>query len=1093
MIDNSQNPYVGPRPFERQDSDRFFGRDQESNELLSLIVANRTLVLYAQSGAGKTSLLNAQVTPLLEDEGFEVFPFARVQGPELEKVNADEISNIYTFYTLLSWTGEETDAAELSTQTIAEFLAARPHPEDEFGYERPRVIIFDQFEELFTTYPARWPERESFLNQISRALKEDPLLRVVFSLREDYVAQLEPYAHLLPRHLRTRFRLERMRPGAALAAVRGPLNNTDSAFAPGVAEQLVEDLRTVRLESLSGELQTVTGEFVEPVQLQVVCQNLWEDLPDNVTLITEEHLRAFGDVDQALSSFYERAVGRALPQAGVDEEALRQWFEASLITPAGTRSTVYRGTSNTAGIGNTAVQTLENMHIIRGEFRAGSRWYELTHDRLIDPIQTSNQQWQYDRQQARIHRIRRIATTAVGIIALVAICSFLVLFLIQLSNGGNDNVSVGQTATAYVAVVDEAATEVLGTATAQEAMAADAQSTAAIAETTIAETSTVQANANDAATREAELRETAAAQTAVAQQTIEAEIVAAAETATIEGIARATSDAQATLTSAEATKTAEDFSRAREPVRPLQPGISIGSLKSATAGTLSAFVKDSEGNYYLLGPVSVLNEPLTQILQPSPIDGGQIENVVAQTGYIVLVESLAPIEQTGITPIITPVDAVTLIEKAQLLPDVSFQTTVPGIGPILGTREPEDGMEVLVVGRTAGIKESTIFTCPDGCEMLTQNGIVTAPFAVADRLNFGDEGALVITKDGYALGIVTNTAGLEDYSLMTPLAELLETLNVEMVFRGEALHTFTTHKGVTWDVAFSPDGRWLASGGDDDLIHLQDMQDLTLPPQELQGHTDSVLGLAFSPDGRWLASAGKDLTIRVWPIGSNDNEVIVLQNGEPSHLDWIWDIAFSPDGTNLATASQDNTVRLWSMSSRRQNVAVLPHDDTVFNVAYSPDGKILATAAWDRSVHLWDLTASEPVEVGALRHNDWAFGVAFSPDGKWLATSSSDGTVRLWNILSYTYPTSQETADPDGQVLAELGTTARSLAFSADGRHLAAGTDDHLVYQWDTSNWEAQPLVMDGDKRVTAVAYHPATNRLAASLGDGRVVIWLIR
>src|SRR5687768_17312638 len=98
------NPFVGPRPFEREDSDLFFGRSQEANELLSLIVANRAVVLYAPSGAGKTSLLNALVVPLLEKEGgLQVYPFARVRGPALAGVNLANISNIYVFYTLLSW------------------------------------------------------------------------------------------------------------------------------------------------------------------------------------------------------------------------------------------------------------------------------------------------------------------------------------------------------------------------------------------------------------------------------------------------------------------------------------------------------------------------------------------------------------------------------------------------------------------------------------------------------------------------------------------------------------------------------------------------------------------------------------------------------------------------------------------------------------------------------------------------------------------------------------------------------------------------------------------------------------------------------
>ena len=117
MTASTQNPYIGPRPYERSDSARFFGRDQEARALFSLIVANRVVVLYAQSGAGKTSLLNAQVTPLLEAEGFEVWPVARVQGPAASDIDLTEIDNIYAFYSLFSWAGNEGDTAVWASQT----------------------------------------------------------------------------------------------------------------------------------------------------------------------------------------------------------------------------------------------------------------------------------------------------------------------------------------------------------------------------------------------------------------------------------------------------------------------------------------------------------------------------------------------------------------------------------------------------------------------------------------------------------------------------------------------------------------------------------------------------------------------------------------------------------------------------------------------------------------------------------------------------------------------------------------------------------------------------------------------------------------
>ena len=418
-----ENPYVGPRPFEEQDRERFFGRDWEAGELVSLIVAHPAVLLYAQSGAGKTSLLNAKVIPLLRDEeGFEVLPVARVGGEIPKGVEVDQIANLFVFNTLLGWIESEADPIKIVSLPLPAFLKQLPRSSDEEGRPVLRVVVFDQFEELFTSYPEHWTEREGFFAQVRDALAEDPFLRVLFVLREEYLAQLEPYAELLPEHLRPRFRLERLRREAALVAVKGPLRGTGCSFAPGVAESLVEDLLAIWVETRAGRTVKVPGEFVEPVQLQVACWSLWEGLPRGVKQITQDHLRAFGNVNRALSEFYEKAIKTAAQRTGVKEDNLRAWFERELITPMGTRGTVYRGPQFTGGIPNVTVDILEDQHLIRAELRAGARWYELTHDRFIEPIQASNDAWRDARRQRRL----RIAGGVV-FIALVLFLSHLLL------------------------------------------------------------------------------------------------------------------------------------------------------------------------------------------------------------------------------------------------------------------------------------------------------------------------------------------------------------------------------------------------------------------------------------------------------------------------------------------------------------------------------------------------------------------------------------------------------------------------------------------------------------------------------------------
>jgi hypothetical protein len=166
-------------------------------------------------------------------------------------------------------------------------------------------------------------------------------------------------------------------------------------FGEGVAERIVDDLSKVRISTPDGNYSETLGQFIEPVQLQVVCRSLWGRLPRDLKVITQEFVSHFVDVEQNLSSLYEESIMRTIQETGVDERDLRVWFEQSLITPARTRGTVYRGTDETGGLPNHVVDILENQHIIRAELRAGARWCELAHDTWIDPILESNKNWQF--------------------------------------------------------------------------------------------------------------------------------------------------------------------------------------------------------------------------------------------------------------------------------------------------------------------------------------------------------------------------------------------------------------------------------------------------------------------------------------------------------------------------------------------------------------------------------------------------------------------------------------------------------------------------------------------------------------------------
>jgi hypothetical protein len=198
----SSNPYVGPRPFEREEEHLFFGRDREARDLISLIIANRVFVLYSQSGAGKSSLLNTKIIIGLEKVHCSVLPIARVQGKVPASANEPEIRNIFSLNAILSLRGAAKDVAigSLSKMSVVEFVETiHTNMADD---DEPIVLVFDQFEELFAFYEHRWPDRAVFLREITDALEKFPELKVVFSLREDYIAKLDAYCGMFPNKLR---------------------------------------------------------------------------------------------------------------------------------------------------------------------------------------------------------------------------------------------------------------------------------------------------------------------------------------------------------------------------------------------------------------------------------------------------------------------------------------------------------------------------------------------------------------------------------------------------------------------------------------------------------------------------------------------------------------------------------------------------------------------------------------------------------------------------------------------------------------------------------------------------------------------------
>jgi WD40 repeat protein/serine/threonine protein kinase len=248
---------------------------------------------------------------------------------------------------------------------------------------------------------------------------------------------------------------------------------------------------------------------------------------------------------------------------------------------------------------------------------------------------------------------------------------------------------------------------------------------------------------------------------------------------------------------------------------------------------------------------------------------------------------------------------------------------------------------------------------------------------------------------------------------------------------GRVLHSFARHTGPVWGLAFSPDGNLLASGSIDGTIALWDLRG-GREIRALHGHSRSPSRIRFSPDGLTLAAGTEGGIIKRWDVASG-NEASPL----PGHAGVVRCVAFSPDGRLLASGGEDRTVRLHDLAGGPARKFAAP--EAVNEVAFSPDGRTLAAVGdgQEADVRLWDLETGEettwPGHTGPVR------GVAFAPAGSLLATCAEDGTVALWDRTSSAPRVRAIGPGP-------FGGGVRSVAFTPDGRYLATANANGTVY-----------------------------------------------
>ncbi|MGA3327558.1 MAG: LpqB family beta-propeller domain-containing protein, partial [Terriglobia bacterium] len=334
------------------------------------------------------------------------------------------------------------------------------------------------------------------------------------------------------------------------------------------------------------------------------------------------------------------------------------------------------------------------------------------------------------------------------------------------------------------------------------------------------------------------------------------------------------------------------------------------------------------------------------------------------------------------------------------IPDIKPQVAV--VSPVASVKFSPDG-KLLAVG---GYQEVRLMDSASGKPLATLSGHADYVRSLA----FSPDGKMLAAAGGppqrggeikiwdvssiVAPGFSPANAALKGGATTANAA--LPTKSGQVPGGATLLKTLLGHKDCIYSVAWSPDGKLLASGSYDKMVKLWDAA-TGREVRNLQDHIDAVFAVAFSPDGKHLASGSQDRCVKIWDVDSGQR-LYTLSDA----ADGLTSIAYSPSGKQIAGAGYDKTIYVWQVgeSDGRLLRSLIADEDSILALAWTPDGKTLITSSSDGSIRFRDAATLDPVAVIA-HQRDWVEALSISPDGTRLAAGRFNGTLSLFDVKSF--------------------------------------------------------------------------------------------
>jgi WD40 repeat protein len=1010
-----KSPFKFLDSYTREDRGIFFGRDREISELYRRVFESKILLVYGVSGTGKSSLINCGLASGFDDSDW--LPVNVRRGSNIiESLN--EAFNKQALSPLKK-------NLSLSEKLQSIYL-------DHF---KPVYLIFDQFEELFIFGSSE--EKTGFIKLIKEVVESETQCRVIFIIREEFLAGITEFEYDLPEIFSNRFRVEKMKRVNAIRAVEGPCKVYDIETESGFSEELIDKL-------------CPSGNEIELTFLQIYLDRIFriavEDKHEDDNLkFSKELLSRAGSVSDLLGQFLEEQIRE------FDDPDTGMAILKSFVSVQGTKRPMREQEvlNSTRAFGLVLAEDelmkylskLVSLRILRERDESGH--FELRHDSLASKIYEK-----FTAIEKDIIEVRQFIENAFSVYEKRG--KLLSKDDLKYIAPYEDKLFLNKPSGAFI---NESKNEITRTTRRRRNFAGFAGTALIIvlAGFTFWALSEKQKALNEK-------------QKALSEKQKSDQNYLKAKANNFNYLSKETIETDPTI----ALRLAEYAMSIDSGNENILKNISKIYSENAFYRIVAKHERPVDGVAFSPDGKSILTGSEDKTAMLCDLHGNVLQVFRGHEDAILSV-SFSPDGKRIITG--------SYDKTARLwnLQGNVLQVFKGHKGVISSGAFSPDGKSFLtgswdktarlwdlqgnVLKVLRGHKEaiSSVAFSPDGKNILTGSYDKTARFwdlngnvCKVFRGHKNGIRSVAFSPDGKNIltGSVDNTARLWDLN-------------------GNVIHVFRGHESSIMAVAFSPDGKRILTGSEDRTVTLWDLNGNVL--QIFKGHEGLINSLAFSPDGISILTGSYDKTARIWEL--QGNVIQVFKGSEKA----ICSVAYSPDGKNILIGSSDNTPRLWDPHGNVLQV-FRGHEDAILSVSFSPEGKSIITGSYDGTARLWDLNGNA---IQVFRGHEVAItSVAFSPDGKSILTGSVDRTARLWDLHGNVL-----------QVFRGHESYIMSVAFSPDGKNILTGSYDYTTRLWDLKG-NVIRMFKGNESWVTSVAFSPDGNRILTGSNDGTARLW---